>query len=215
MAQGDDVRSATIGGGYGYKSGTSMACPHVAGAVGLLKCAYPDATAQELKAALLYSANNLGIPGEDNEYGRGIISMVDAYNWLGQALVSDTMELAISPKQDTVHFSLHAGAANQGRFYSLLGGVTGSAPGMALPGGLVLPVNQDYFTDLTLIYTNSVFFQGFSGNLDFNGNAQAKLYTGRLLNSSLIGMELTFAFCAWPAPAFDFVSNAWTITIIP
>lgn len=215
MAQGDDVRSATIGGGYGYKSGTSMSCPHVGGAVGLLKSAYPEATPQELKAALLYSAYNLGTPGEDNEYGRGIIRMVEAYNWLGQALVSDTKELALSPKQDKVIFSLHGGAANQGRFYSLLGSVTGSTPGMPLPGGLVLPINQDYFTDLTLIYSNSKFFQGFSGNLDFNGNAEALLYTGRLLNSSLIGTELTFAFCTWPGPGFDFVSNSWTVTIIP
>lgn len=43
---------------YGQYQGTSMASPHVAGAAALLKVAYPNATASELKAALLNGANH-------------------------------------------------------------------------------------------------------------------------------------------------------------
>jgi ELWxxDGT repeat protein len=44
---------STIPGGYGTKSGTSMASPHVAGAVALLKAFNSEATVAQLKAAIL------------------------------------------------------------------------------------------------------------------------------------------------------------------
>ncbi|MAE72092.1 MAG: hypothetical protein CME06_16690 [Gemmatimonadetes bacterium] len=84
-ARGDDVRSSVDGGGYGTLSGTSMASPHVAGAVALLKSARPDATPEELKEALLNTAVDLGSAGEDNTYGMGRIDVVAALDYLGGA----------------------------------------------------------------------------------------------------------------------------------
>ncbi|NLH51035.1 MAG: S8 family serine peptidase [Myxococcales bacterium] len=81
-AVGVDVRSAMPGGGYQLMSGTSMATPHVAGAVVLLKQAYPEATPEDIKTALYMSAVDLGTAGEDNTFGRGRIDMIEAYNWL-------------------------------------------------------------------------------------------------------------------------------------
>ena len=42
VAPGTNVRSSVPGGGYGTKSGTSMACPHVSGVLTLLKQAFPN-----------------------------------------------------------------------------------------------------------------------------------------------------------------------------
>lgn len=219
MAHGDNVRSTTWDGSYGYMSGTSMACPHVAGAVALLKCAYPDATPFEVKAALLYSAVDLGSNGEDNEYGMGKIDVLAAYNYLdGMSLVADTMERSTTSGQREVLFSLHGGQANAGRTYLLLASFDGSTPGTALPGGAVtLPLNFDYLTDLSIIYTNSTIFQDFSGALDAGGNATSLLWLGRLVDDpSFIGSVLTFAWLTWPGSGygFDFASNAWDVELV-
>ena len=54
-APGSGIWSTVAGGGYGSMSGTSMATPHVMGALALLSSALPGATAQELIAALSQS----------------------------------------------------------------------------------------------------------------------------------------------------------------
>ena len=60
-AVGKDVRSSVPSGQYSTMSGTSMAAPHVSGAVVLLRQAFPDATVDDLKYALYYSAVDLGV----------------------------------------------------------------------------------------------------------------------------------------------------------
>lgn len=81
-APGNNVRSSLAGGGYGSLSGTSMATPHVTGATVLLKEAFPYLPGEELMKALYYSAIDLGVPGEDNDYGMGIINLPAAFNYL-------------------------------------------------------------------------------------------------------------------------------------
>lgn len=83
-APGVAVRSAIAGGAYGQLDGTSMAAPHVSGALLLLKEAFPELAGEELMLALYYSCTDLGPPGEDNDYGMGIISLPAAYNYLLQ-----------------------------------------------------------------------------------------------------------------------------------
>ena len=81
-APGISVRSSYPGNNYGNSSGTSMAAPHVTGAILLLKEAFPDLPGKDLKEALYYSCTDLGDPGEDNTYGMGIINVLEAFNYL-------------------------------------------------------------------------------------------------------------------------------------
>jgi subtilisin family serine protease len=81
-APGVNVRSSVQQNGYALYSGTSMAGPHVAGAVLLLKEAFPFLSGRELLNALYQTAIDLGEQGEDNLYGRGIINLEAAFNFL-------------------------------------------------------------------------------------------------------------------------------------
>ncbi|HZH98586.1 MAG TPA: S8 family peptidase, partial [Fimbriimonadaceae bacterium] len=60
-APGQGILSTTLGGGYGMNSGTSMACPHVAGHAGLLY-AYmgANATPASVRAQIENTADNVG-----------------------------------------------------------------------------------------------------------------------------------------------------------
>lgn len=84
VAPGVDVRTTdlTFGGlfpdSYVSVIGTSAAAPHVAGALALLREAYPAATVAELEQALENSANDLGLIGADNDYGYGLVDVVEA-----------------------------------------------------------------------------------------------------------------------------------------
>jgi subtilisin family serine protease len=72
-APGSDIYSAEPGGGYQYLSGTSMAGPHVAGVVALMRAANPGLDVITIKQVLMDTAVDLGSSGEDNDYGHGFI----------------------------------------------------------------------------------------------------------------------------------------------
>ncbi|MEK7263414.1 MAG: S8 family serine peptidase [Bacteroidota bacterium] len=78
-APGVQVRSASGTSGYAVYDGTSMASPHVAGAIALLRSAAPFLSGTEIKYYLYNTARDLGTPGEDNNYGRGLIDVWAAY----------------------------------------------------------------------------------------------------------------------------------------
>ena len=84
-APGVDVRSSGSATGYTVLSGTSMASPHVAGAVALLKQFAPNLTGKQILEALYNTAIDLGTAGEDNNYGRGLIDVYAAFLSLGTA----------------------------------------------------------------------------------------------------------------------------------
>ena len=73
-APGVSINSTVRGGGYGIKSGTSMACPHVSGAAALLKELHPTWSPSTIRARLRATADDLGVPGNDVEYGAGLLN---------------------------------------------------------------------------------------------------------------------------------------------
>jgi bacillopeptidase F len=69
---------------YVYATGTSIAAPHVSGAMALLAGAFPNATVSELESALKDAAVDLGPAGPENTYGFGLVDVMAAYSLLDQ-----------------------------------------------------------------------------------------------------------------------------------
>lgn len=88
VAPGVSVKSSdlTFGGvfpdSYAYVTGTSYAAPHVAGAMALLKEAFPNVSVSMLESSIKQSALDLGPPGEDDAYGYGLLDVTGAYSLL-------------------------------------------------------------------------------------------------------------------------------------
>ena len=85
-APGESIRSTWSGTTYSSISGTSMAAPHVAGCIALLKQAAPGMTGRQLKAILFSTATDLGTAGEDNNFGKGLVNVYRAYQMLGPVI---------------------------------------------------------------------------------------------------------------------------------
>jgi hypothetical protein len=87
---GSDVHSTEPRdkGSYGYKSGTSMATPHVAGVAALLISHFPSCTNNQIRNAMIHSTtepptgDTRNTAGWDKYYGWGIVNAGMAYELL-------------------------------------------------------------------------------------------------------------------------------------
>ena len=87
-APGVSVYSTYLNGAYSYKSGTSMACPHVAGVAALVYASEMVSDIDfdgdgvwdlgEVRRRLTETARDLGASGVDNTYGYGLVDALSA-----------------------------------------------------------------------------------------------------------------------------------------
>jgi len=77
-APGVAIKSTLLGGGYGEKSGTSMASPHVAGTAALAWAVDPTYSNSAVRTQLQNTADDLGATGGDSEYGYGLVNAAKA-----------------------------------------------------------------------------------------------------------------------------------------
>jgi subtilisin len=82
-APGVAIKSTALGGTYEYWSGTSMACPHVAGTAALVMATNPAWNNEQVRIRLQQTADDLGALGKDNLYGHGLVDADEAAG-LGQ-----------------------------------------------------------------------------------------------------------------------------------
>jgi thermitase len=73
-APGVGIYSTYLNDSYRYASGTSMACPFVAGVGALVWSQFQNATRDWVRAQLRYTADDLGTLGFDQHYGYGRIN---------------------------------------------------------------------------------------------------------------------------------------------
>ncbi len=97
VAPGVSIRSSVLGGSYGFLSGSSMAAPHVAGIVALLREKNPNASPEQIKTALLTTSSDLGPQGPDNEHGWGYINALAALKALPESTNPVLRVTALTP----------------------------------------------------------------------------------------------------------------------
>ncbi|KAJ0392457.1 hypothetical protein ATCC90586_004751 [Pythium insidiosum] len=100
-APGSNIKSAYKGSDvdYAYLSGTSMATPHVAGAIALLLSQNPELTIDEIKIALYTTTEQFGLWSNatcggtsdavwpNNQFGHGLLNVFHAYQGFRPASV--------------------------------------------------------------------------------------------------------------------------------
>lgn len=78
VAPGSGVRSTQISGGYGNSSGTSFASPIAAGVGAMIFSANPLLRPDDVQDILFRSADDLGAPGYDEQFGWGRVNTFNA-----------------------------------------------------------------------------------------------------------------------------------------
>lgn len=100
---GDDTKSRTLQMTYRTYVGTSMATPHVAGVIALMKAVNPQLTPDQFDTLLANGAltEDLGATGRDNSFGYGLIdaykAVLAAMNLIGKPLPPMPPVLNLSP----------------------------------------------------------------------------------------------------------------------
>jgi hypothetical protein len=87
VAPGVGILAPALGGGPTLFSGTSAAAPHVAGAAAVVLQAAPFLSGAQVVELLLDTAGDLGDPGTDPEYGRGLVDLDAALSPQGSLAV--------------------------------------------------------------------------------------------------------------------------------
>ncbi|MFH1999952.1 MAG: C25 family cysteine peptidase, partial [Planctomycetota bacterium] len=172
-----------------------------------------------------YDAGTHKAIGVSFEFGGLVDNTSTKADWMGKILeFLEIADLSLTADSATiseatggsVNFSLNAAPENAGRNYYMLAGLRGSVPGTNLPGGKVLPLYWDFFTDLTITLWNTPYFVDFAGTLDINGEASAVLDTQGPLPTGSAGINITFAYlCTYKHPTGWFASNAVKVKIVP
>ena len=96
-------------------------------------------------------------------------------------------------------FTLELGPNRAGESFLLLAGGAGSAPGTTVPGGVHVPLNPDFWTDLTLALQGSPHWVGSPGSLGPGGTASVTVDTLGPFPSTFAGTQLDFVAVTFDA----------------
>ncbi len=209
VGDGLQVGVASFGGASGAALFASAPGMHV-DLHSQLSADYSTSSAEDVDLDVFGTLTVVG-HGYDSVAGR-----TEALVWQTQldALASD-VEGVVASTGGTQRLRLFAGPEHAGRSYLMLGSVSGTSPGVTLPGGIPLPLNWDAYTNLLLGDPLPVFLPGATGVLDDRGMAEAEFTLAP-------GTPLPFAFTLHHAAVVlgdngkpVFASNAVAVALEP
>jgi subtilase family serine protease/subtilisin family serine protease len=157
-APGVDVLSA-VPGGYAAFSGTSMAAPHVTGAVAVLLSIDPNLTVSALESLLVQGVVDLGPAGPDDDAGAGRIDLFTSAQILiggaNRPRVTVTATTPTAPELGTTPGILtvsRTGPVDDPLTvrYAVSGTATSGSDYVALPGTVTIPAQS---TTATIVVT--------------------------------------------------------------
>ncbi len=133
-----------------------------------------------------------------------------------EGLTADVTTMSVT-QGGAQKFTLDAGPAHAGETYAVLGSITGTAPGVAFPSGVTLPLTLDFYTSVTFLYANSPVFPGSFSTLDAQGRATAAVnLPSSIIHPSAVGLTIFHAFVTVDAAGVHrFASNAFPLTFLP
>tara|TARA_B100001250_G_scaffold87770_1_gene72587 strand:- start:618 stop:3443 length:2826 start_codon:yes stop_codon:yes gene_type:complete len=190
-APGDSVYSTvdTVEGrNYNTMGGTSMAAPHVTGAIAILKQQFPNLTSTQLVTLLIDSATDLGATGVDNIYGVGMLNLAEATKPAGTAFVAAYNANVANggslgtptPSNTSINFSSPFGSSFKNQNISF---------------GILDSFNRSYIWNPKINYSNSsgIFFENFidsmdhdlKTNIDVNDNTKIAFSNQKIKNNSI------------------------------
>ncbi len=151
-APGDSITSS-VPWGYDTFSGTSMAAPHVSGAVAVLRAIDPTLTVEELESILVQGSVDLGDAGPDNDFGSGRLDLFQsAQIALGGGGPDQPRVTIVATTPTATEAGLGAGVFTVTRTgttdaelivkYTVSGTATAGADYVALPGTVTIPVDS-------------------------------------------------------------------------
>ncbi len=141
VAPGVFVWSTIPGAKYGAMTGTSMAAPHVAGLVALIRQKKPSATVDEIKTAILNTTQRYSWSVPNNNQGWGEINCEAALNAISTTVTSPNVRL-----HNFTHNTILPGATVTGKVVvqnlgsnvnSLTGSIVGTHPLLSILDGSV------------------------------------------------------------------------------
>jgi hypothetical protein len=136
------------------------------------------------------------------------------YSGTRLGLSTDAHQVRVKSKDHCV-FALDAGAAHAGKPYLLVGSFTGTAPGIRLAPGVLLPLNYDDYTGYGISDPNTIIKRS-SGSLDSAGKATADFGMFPAIPLAAIGLTIHHAFVVFDAgrTRFQYASNARPLTFV-
>lgn len=172
---------------------------------------------RNFRVSSLGDLNHDGIP-EIGITTRANVTVAGAYS--GTAQILSTAPLALSADLHEVRFSkggvqqlrLEAGKQHAGRSYTIVGTLSGTAPGFQ-QGAVQVPLNLDRYLVSTVQLADGNVFQRFRGQLDENGSATASIHLPPL-GPQIKGLTAHHAFVVWQDGRQAFTSNAVPLSFV-